>query len=86
MVDKWLIRAQPYIVEYLGHKVMECEATVFLCTDLMDGSLESLVSDARSPELSAIANRSFHHILDALAYLESKELVHRDVKPANVRL
>ncbi|PGH19522.1 serine/threonine protein kinase [Polytolypa hystricis UAMH7299] len=74
--------SHPHIVEYLAKEVDSPAATVNILTDLMDGPLESLLSDMNDDIVACV----LQHMLSALDYLASQKpsLIHRDVKPANI--
>ncbi|MCJ1470651.1 hypothetical protein MMC07_009297 [Pseudocyphellaria aurata] len=79
-----LFHVRHIFVRYIGHKTNHYEARETIFTDLLDGNLENLISITEIGQVSNIAEQVFKHMLRALAYLESMDLVHRDVKPANI--
>ncbi|CAK7201547.1 hypothetical protein SEUCBS139899_004253 [Sporothrix eucalyptigena] len=81
----------PHIVDLIWTQHWDRpKAEIFL--GLKDGSLEKLVStapymatNANGPQnLFKMANTVLLHMLQALDYLATRSIVHRDVKPANI--
>ncbi len=52
--------------------------------EIMDGTLGNLLRKRGRRSCVAIANIVLPHMLQALAFLESKNILHRDVKPENI--
>jgi serine/threonine protein kinase len=52
--------------------------------ELMDGTLASLAQSLPRGSYRALADHALHQMLQALAYLNRKGYVHRDVKPENI--
>lgn len=53
--------------------------------DLKEGSVEKLIGDGRlQTEPKLIASNLLSHMLQALDFLAYNDIVHRDVKPANI--
>ncbi|KAK1754090.1 serine/threonine protein kinase [Echria macrotheca] len=70
-----------HIVGYIGCNEGVEEYKIFM--DLCDGSLRSLATSL-GPLPAAITDVLLEHMLQALAYLDSQSMVHRDVKPENI--
>ncbi|KUI63690.1 Mitogen-activated protein kinase kinase kinase YODA [Cytospora mali] len=69
----------PYIIDYLGSQDWDTpNPQIFM--GLKDGSLEKLVRNGSYFS----ADDVFHHTLQALDYLATQDIVHRDVKPENI--
>jgi serine/threonine-protein kinase len=64
------------------------EGTLFVVQEFLDGSdLSSILAGSRGNGLPrAVAAKVGFAVADALAFAHSKEVVHRDVKPSNIRL
>lgn len=80
-----LTKLQPHIIEYISSQGWD-GPSVEIFMGLKDGDLASLVlndSSLLAPP-SKMANVVFFHMLQALDYLSANEIVHRDVKPANI--
>lgn len=71
--------SQLYIVDYLGSQGWNTpNPQIFM--GLKNGSLEQLVRSKTSFNPDTV----FHHMLQALDYLATQGLIHRDVKPENI--
>lgn len=74
--------SHPVIVRYLSHGELSPESP-YLVTEWMEG--ETLSARLRSPGLTMAESVELAHDLSsALAVIHQHDLVHRDVKPANV--
>jgi serine/threonine protein kinase len=79
-----LLRAldHPHIVRYLGADVRG--STLYIMAEWMScGSLRSLI-EKFGPLQESVIRRYTRQILEGLAYLHSKRIIHRDIKGANV--
>ncbi|KAM3556826.1 hypothetical protein MY1884_004841 [Beauveria asiatica] len=75
------------VVKLLGYTIEEPKSLIRIAMSLQDGNLEDLVHMRYRPLHIAdqlLALRVYHDVLKGLDYLNSKGLLHRDVKPANV--
>lgn len=74
---------QPHVVQYIIAHWAEENVKIFMA--LKEGSVEKLIVDGRlQKEPKSIANNLLSHMLQALDFLAHNEIVHRDVKPANI--
>ncbi|CAF1484124.1 unnamed protein product [Adineta steineri] len=80
----------PYIVDYYCSVIDVNKRELCICMELMDTSIEKFYQAMHrlhelSPEkLELFVQRCAYNVVRALYYLESKNIVHRDVKPANI--
>ncbi|CAF1325889.1 unnamed protein product [Adineta steineri] len=80
----------PYIVGYFGPMIDTKTSELCICMELMDTSIAKFYQAMhRLPELSSdkidrFVQRFAHNVTRGLDYLKSKNIVHRDVKPANI--
>ncbi|KAM3496789.1 hypothetical protein MY10362_009840 [Beauveria mimosiformis] len=75
------------VVKLLGYTIDEPNSLMRIVMSLQDGNLENLVQMRDRPLHIAdqlLGLRVYHDVLKGLDYLNSKGLIHRDVKPANV--
>ncbi|KAL8913320.1 MAG: hypothetical protein Q9172_007308 [Xanthocarpia lactea] len=73
----------PNIVEFIYANI-EIDCGVQLFMGLKNGSLDSLLRGSDPPPMHRIAQIVLPQMLEALDFLASKALLHRDVKPANI--
>ena len=72
----------PHIVRYLGADVRG--STLYIMAEWMaGGSLRSII-DKFGPLQESVIRRYTRQVLDGLAYLHSKRIIHRDIKGANL--
>ena len=57
---------------------------VYLVTELMDSDLHKLIKSNRSQLLNSHVQFIFYQLFCSLQFLESANIVHRDVKPSNI--
>ncbi|KAI0010057.1 kinase-like domain-containing protein [Xylariaceae sp. FL0662B] len=71
----------PHIIDYIGMKQGTSDVRIFM--GLKDGSLSNFTN---KPEIRDVdfLKRLLHQMLQALDFLASKGISHRDVKPANI--
>ena len=76
--------AHPHIVEL--YDVNEAEGILYIVTEYVDGqNLESILADRKGQPLpGADVLRVMYQIADALAYAHQQQVIHRDVRPANI--
>ncbi|CAF1325929.1 unnamed protein product [Adineta steineri] len=80
----------PYIIDYYCSMIDLNTRELCICMELMDTSVKKFYQAMhRLPELSPdkidrFVQRCAYNVVRALYYLESKSIVHRDVKPANI--
>ncbi|CAF1338352.1 unnamed protein product [Adineta steineri] len=80
----------PYIIDYYCSMIDLNTRELCICMELMDTSIAKFYQAMhRLPELSPkklnrFVQRCAYNVVRALYYLESKNIVHRDVKPANI--
>ncbi|UJR17859.1 hypothetical protein I4U23_004758 [Adineta vaga] len=87
----------PYIIDYYGAMINSVRidtTTDHLCIwmELMDASMKDFYVAMHSPdgdgttnaELEFVIRRVTHNITSGLQFLETKQILHRDVKPANM--
>ncbi|EPE05181.1 hsp40 co-chaperone [Ophiostoma piceae UAMH 11346] len=67
-------------VDHLGHSYWKWGAELF--TGLMHGTVEDLQITASTDDTCSTKLR--WHMLDALDFLEARDIIHRDIKPANI--
>lgn len=75
--------AQTHIVDYIFSQGWEDgNAEIFM--GLKQGTLESLVRRGCSAPARELASTVFDHMLQALDFLSTKDVIHRDLKPENI--
>jgi len=76
--------SHPNIVTYLGTDVSDDSQTLFIFTEWVPGgSIQALVTKfGRLPE--AIVRKYVAQLLVGLSYLHERQVIHRDVKAANI--
>ncbi|CAF4242336.1 unnamed protein product, partial [Adineta steineri] len=80
----------PYIIDYYCSMIDLNTRELCICMELMDTSIAKFYQAMhRLPGLSPdkidrFVQRCAYNVVRALYYLESKNIVHRDVKPANI--
>ena len=76
----------PHIVEYLGTSHDPDSGLLVLLMELMDESLTHFLERSQRPLAYHIEVELCHDIAQALAYIHSKEIIHRDLSGNNVLL
>ena len=76
----------PHIVEYLGTSHDPDTGLLVLLMELMDESLTHFLEQSQQPLAYYIEIDLCHDIAQALAYIHSKEIIHRDLSGNNVLL
>ena len=76
----------PHIVEYLGTSYDPDFGLLVLLTELMDESLTHFLERSQQPLAYHIEVDLCHDIAQALVYIHSKEIIHRDLSRNNVLL
>ena len=76
----------PHIVEYLGTSHDPDSGLLVLLMELMDESLTHFLEQSQQPLAYNIEVDLCHDIAQALAYIHSKEIIHRDLSGNNVLL
>ena len=76
----------PHIVEYLGTSHDPDSGLLVLLMELMDESLTHFLERSQQPLAYYIEVKLCHDIAQALAYIHSKEIIHRDLSGNNVLL
>ena len=76
----------PHIVEYLGTSHDPDSGLLVLLMELMDESLTQFLERSQQPLAYHIEVDLCHDIAQALAYIHSKEIIHRDLSGNNVLL
>ena len=76
----------PHIVEYLGTSHDPDSGLLVLLMELMDESLTHFLERSQQPLAYHIEVDLCHDIAQALAYIHSKEIIHRDLSSNNVLL
>ena len=76
----------PHIVEYLGTSHDPDSGLLVLLMELMDESLTHFLERSQQPLAYHIEVDLCHDIAQALAYIHSKEIIHRDLSGNNVLL
>ena len=76
----------PHIVEYLGTSHDPDSGLLVLLMELMDESLTHFLERSQRPLAYHIEVDLCHDIAQALAYIHSKEIIHRDLSGNNVLL
>ncbi|CAF1372437.1 unnamed protein product [Adineta steineri] len=80
----------PYIVDYYCSMIDVNKRELCICMELMDTSVKNFYQAMhRLPELTPdkidrFIQRCAYNVVRALDFLKSKNIVHRDVKPANI--
>ena len=78
-------RKHAHIVEYIGYFVDS--GSICIVTELLSHNLYKLIEHTKFKGVSSNLTRRFaYQLLDALSYLESKRIIHCDLKPENVLL
>ena len=76
----------PHIVEYLGTSHDPDSGLLVLLMELMDESLTHFLERSQQPLAFHIEVDLCHDIAQALAYIHSKDIIHRDLSGTNVLL
>ena len=76
----------PHIVEYLGTSHDPDSGLLVLLMELMDESLTHFLERSQQPLAFHIEVDLCHDIAQALAYIHSKDIIHRDLSGKNVLL
>ena len=76
----------PHIVEYLGTSHDPDSGLLVLLMELMDESLTHFLERSQQPLAYHIEVELCHDIAQALVYIHSKEIIHRDLSGNNVLL
>ena len=76
----------PHIVEYLGTSIDPDSGLLVLLMELMDESLTHFLERSQQPLAFHIEVDLCHDIAQALAYIHSKDIIHRDLSGNNVLL
>ena len=74
---------QPHIVRFIFANI-DIDNSVQLFIELKSGSLETLLPVSDPPSMQKIRKTVLRQMLEALDFLASKAILHRDVKPANI--
>lgn len=77
-------RLKANIVRFLGHQQREIDGCDEIIMELKSGSAHDLMKQKVFIQEPSIAEHLLRHMLQALVYLDSKNIIHRDVKPGNI--
>jgi len=77
-----------HVIQFYAGLIDRKEGQVVICMEACDTSMEKFYSTMHrineTKHLDILLKRMINHIVDALKFLKSKGILHRDVKPSNI--
>jgi len=78
----------PHVIKFYAGLIDRKESQVVICMEACDTSMEKFYAAMHkineTTHLDLLLKRMINHIVDALQFLKSKGILHRDVKPSNI--
>ncbi|CAF1463004.1 unnamed protein product [Adineta steineri] len=78
----------PHVIRFYAGLIDKKESQVVICMEACDTSMEKFYTTMHkikeTKHIDILLKRMINHIVDALQFLKSKGILHRDVKPSNI--
>ncbi|CAF1059013.1 unnamed protein product [Rotaria magnacalcarata] len=78
----------PHVIKFYAGLIDKRESQVVICMEACETSMEKFYTTMHkikeTKHLDILLKRMINHIVDALQFLKSKGILHRDVKPSNI--